>query len=72
LLPSLKASQCSLRNIPFDFWQTWEVAEICREAWFNDPEIKLDLLMAQHGIDLDDKAKGKLKTAIEYAVEKMD
>jgi len=28
--------------------------------------------MAQHGIDLDDEAKGKLKTAIEYSVEKMD
>ena len=51
LLPSLKASQCSMPNIPFDFWQTWEVAEICREAWFNDLEIKLDHLMAQHGID---------------------
>ena len=49
-----------------------EAAETSREAWFNDPENKLDLLMAQHGIDLDDKAKGKLKTAIEYAVEKMD
>ena len=62
----------SFRNIAFDFWQTWEAAETCRHAWFFYPEIKLDNLMTQHCIHLDDEAKEKLTTAIVYTVEKMD
>lgn len=70
--PLIKASQCHVCTIPFDFWDSWDSAETNRVSWYNDPEIKLDALMAQHGIHLDAEARTKLVTTIEYAVEKMD
>jgi len=72
LSPLLKAAQCSLRTIPFDFWQSWEAAETERVAWFNDPGVRLSALMSAHGIVLDAEAAEKLETAIVYALEKMD
>jgi hypothetical protein len=72
LAPLLKASQCSVRTIPFDFWQSWEAADAGRLAWFNDPEVKLAALMEQHNINLDVEARAKLETAIVFTLEKMD
>ena len=68
----LTASQCDVRHMPFDFWESWDDWGIFREVWFNDTSSMITALLTEKNIELDAAGLKQLENCTVVALETMD